>query len=139
VFRAKGLRKQDIFFHGEFPMSFVYKLTNTRLFKDIDRMEDKLFNRPDGLHPNRESPVRFEIIQETMKRGKGGPPNRMIPVMMPTLFGIRKTLTSLEKTPPNPRTRADEILFLEIEAYALKLGASSIGYTQIPERWVFQG
>lgn len=120
-------------------MSFAGKLANTRMFKDINRWEDELFTNPDGLHPTSESPIRFEIIKETLKRGEGGPPKRMIPIMIPTLFGIRKTLQSLKDNPAPPRKNAEADLFPEIESYALKLGASSIGYTQIPKRWVFQG
>lgn len=76
-------------------------------------MEAELFLSQDGLLPTRESPVRFEIMQETMKRGKGGPPKRMIPIMIPTLFGIRKTLQTLEDNPTNPKTRAEPVSSLK--------------------------
>ena len=90
------------------------------------------------MQPTEESPVRFEIMKETMKRGEGGPPARMLPIMLPTLFGIQKSLKSVKDNPATPKTQADAALFQEIEAYALGLGASSVGYTKVPARWVFQ-
>ena len=114
------------------------KLSQTKLFTATDRMEDELFAQRDVIHPDEESPVRFEIMKETMKRGEGGPPAQMIPIMIPTLFGIQKSLKSLKDNPLTPETQAKTELFQEIEAYTLKLGASSIGYTKVPSRWVFQ-
>ena len=114
------------------------KLSKTKMFTATDRMEDDLFAREDVIHPTAESPVRFEIMKETLKRGEGGPPAQMIPIMIPTLFGIQKSLKSLKDNPPTPKTQANADLFQEIESYAQNLGASSIGYTKVPPRWVFQ-
>ena len=114
------------------------KLSKTKLFTATDRMEDELFTKENVIHPTAESPVRFEIMKETLKRGEGGPPAQMIPIMMPTLFGIQKSLKSLKDNPPIPKTQANVDLFQEIESYAQNLGASSIGYTKVPHRWVFQ-
>ena len=114
------------------------QLTKTKMFTATDRLEDELFACTDVIHPTEESPLRFEIMKESMKRGKGGPPAQMIPIMLPTLLGIQKSLKSLKDNPPAPKIQADAALFQEIEAYALKLGASSLGYTGVPARWVFQ-
>ena len=119
-------------------MSIVRKIAISPLFTGIDRMEDDLFARVDSVHPNEDSPVRFEITKELLKREKGGPPKRMLPIMMPTLFGIRESLGSLEENPAHPKTHGDRALFEEIEARAIKLGASSVGYTRVPPQWVFQ-
>ena len=78
---------------------FLKLLSKSSLFTGINSMEDNLVVRGDTLHATGESPVRFEIIQEGRKRGKGGPPKRLFPIMLPTLFGIRKTLLSLEANP----------------------------------------
>lgn len=119
-------------------MSIASKLARSSMFKAIDRLEDELFSRSDVVHPTDESPVRFEIVKEFMKRGSGGPPGKMLPIMLPTMFGIQKSLRSLKNNPSAPKTHANEDLFKEIEEYALKLGASSVGYTKVPPRWVFQ-
>jgi ferredoxin len=119
-------------------MSVTRKFSKTPFFSVVDTLEDALHARTDVIHPADESPLRFEITKETMKRGEGGPPAQMIPIMLPTLLGIHKSLRSLEDNPDTPETQGTESLFDEIESYALKLGASSVGYTKVPPRWVFQ-
>ncbi len=114
------------------------KLSKTKMFTATDRIEDALFASEDVIHPTAESPVRFEIMKETMKRGEGGPPIQMLPIMLPTLFGIQKSLKSLKDNPSTPKTQTTAEFMQEIESYALNLGASSIGYTKVPPRWVFQ-
>ena len=117
---------------------FLKSLVRSSLFIGIGQMEDELLAREDTLHSTIESPIRFEIIEEGRKRIKGGPPKRLLPIMLPTLFGIRKTLLSLINNPKDPNKLADNSLFLEIETSARKWGASSVGYTKVPARWVFQ-
>ena len=114
------------------------RLSKTKMFTATDRLEEEMFARTDFIHPTGESPERFEIMKETLKRGEGGPPAQLIPIMLPTLFGIHKSLKSIKDNLPAPKTQADATLFQEVEAYALKLGASSVGYTRVPGRWVFQ-
>ena len=99
-------------------------LTKTKMFTATDRLEDELFARTDFIHSTGESPVRFEIMKEILKRGEGGPPARMIPIMLPTLLGIHKSLRSIKDNPSIPQEQAAPALFQEIEEYALKLGAS---------------
>jgi ferredoxin len=108
------------------------------MFKNVDRMEDELYARPDGLHPAEDSPVRFEIIREAVKRSGNGPPKQMIPIMLPTLMGINKSLKSLADNPANPRTHADPALIEEIKELASCNDASSIGFTKVEAGWVFQ-
>jgi epoxyqueuosine reductase QueG len=62
----------------------------------------------------------------------------MLPIMLPTLFGIQTSLRSLRNNPTDPKKRVNPGFIKEIEAYALQLGASSIGYTKVPAQWVFQ-
>ena len=119
-------------------MNVKHILTKTPMFTVLDRLEDALFARRDMLHPTDESPVRFEIMKETVKRNGSGPPLRMLPIMLPTVFGMQKSLRGVRNNPAVPQKQGDADLFQEIEAYARKLGASSIGYTKVPARWVFQ-
>lgn len=119
-------------------MSISRRIAVSPMFTAVDRMEDELYARSDVIHSNDESPVRFEIMKETMKRNEGGPPARMLSIMLPTLFGIRKSLSSLEDNSATPKTIGSEELFHEIERYALDLGASSVGYSKVPNRWVFK-
>ncbi len=82
------------------------QLKKPPMFTYIDRAEDELYTREDTLHPVDESPVRFEIMKETLKRGEGGPTLNVLPIMNPRLFGIRKTLRSLKDNPVTPKRLA---------------------------------
>ena len=119
-------------------MSFATKLARTRMFTGIEKLENDLYAREDVVHPDKDSPDRFEIVKEMMKREEGGPPIQMLPIMLPTQQGIRTSLNSLKDNPSHPETLADESLFPEIEREALRLGASSVGYTKVPQQWIFQ-
>lgn len=119
-------------------MSISKHLAKTRLFTKIDEMEDKLAARKDVLHSSEGSPLRFEIMKERLKSNEGGPPVRMLPYMLQCLSGINESLKTLDENPSAPITEADQYLYREIEELALKLGATSIGYTKLPNRWIFQ-
>jgi ferredoxin len=54
------------------------------------------------------------------------------------MLGMRKSLRSLGKNPDQPRTEATADLIADLEPYLLGLGASSVGYTQVPERLIFR-
>ena len=119
-------------------MSITMNIRRIPMFKNIDRMEDELYARQDVIHPLEDSPVRFEIVSESVKRGGSGPPKRLIPIMIPTLMGINKSLKSLADNPTNPKTLADPDLLEQIEELASRNGASSFGYTKVEPGWVFQ-
>jgi Pyruvate/2-oxoacid:ferredoxin oxidoreductase delta subunit len=119
-------------------MSITNAFRKLPMFKNIDRLEDELFARKDMIHAVEDSPVRFEIMREMVKRGGEGPPKQMIPIMFPTLFGINKSLKSLEENPVNPRTQAQAAMIDEIRTLAFKFSASSIGFVKVKPEWVFQ-
>ena len=119
-------------------MSISKYLTKTSLFTRIDEMEADLAARKDVLHSTKDSPVRFDIIKERLKSNEGGPPVRMLPYMLQCLSGINESLSTLDENPSDPKTKADQDLFREIEELALELGATSIGYTRLPNRWIFK-
>jgi len=108
----------------------------------VDRMdvwEDKVAAMPEAHRSVEDSPVRFEIMKEKMKRDKGGPDPSLTPYLPPMLLGIRTSMLSLRKNPPQPKSHVPEGFLDELEDYAQSLGVSSIGYTRVPERWIFQG
>jgi epoxyqueuosine reductase QueG len=53
-------------------------------------------------------------------------------------MGILKSLRSLRENPNPSRTEAPPELITDLEAYLLGRGASSVGYTHVPERWIFR-
>ena len=119
-------------------MSLTLKISQTRLFTDIYKMEDELNAREDVLHPVEDSPVRFDILQGRFNRGGEGPPKRLLPIMIRIMMGIRRSLRTLADNPTEPEAIADPSVIEEIEQYILKLGASSVGYVKVPSRWIFQ-
>ena len=58
--------------------------------------------------------------------------------MGPTMLGMLKSLRSLKKNPSQPKTEGSLELIEELQRYLLGLGASSVGYTRVPERWIFR-
>ena len=119
-------------------MSLTMLFRKSAMFKKVDKLEDAVSTRKDVIRPADDSPERFEIMRETLKRGGSGPPVKMIPIMIPTLGGIRKSLKSLADNPAAPKTHASPALIEEIEQLAIEHGASSIGYAKVSPRWVFQ-
>ena len=96
---------------------FLRLMSKGPLFTGIDKMEDELLSREDTLHSTAESPIRFEIIREGKKRGKGGPPKRLITIMLPILFGIRKTLLSLKDNPTFPNAPVNSTFIILISNF----------------------
>jgi len=119
-------------------MGLSKKIAKTRLFSDVEILESNLADWEDVVHPTELSPERFDILRERLKSTEAGPPVRMLPTMLQCLGGIKESLRSLDENPPAPKTRVREEFLFEIEETALALGASSIGYTKLPPRWVFQ-
>ena len=109
------------------------------LIGQMDKWEQYLVSYSGMYHSVQDSPVRFEIMKEGMKRGKGGMEADLATIMPPTIMGMRKSMLSLRRNPPHPKSVASKGFLDELESYAKSLGVSSIGYTQVPERWIFQG
>ncbi len=122
--------------------SFSHRLREKMMsnpFFDMYRQEDQITELPGVYRWTEDSPVRFEIMKERMKRGDGGPGGfRSMSIMAPTMLGMRESLRSVGKNPDQPKTVAPPDLIDDLEAYLLGLGASSVGYTRVPKRWIFQ-
>ena len=119
-------------------MSLTKNLAKSRLFTSVMELEDQLAARSDVIHSTASSPHRFDIIKGRLESTEGGPPVRLLPIMLACLSGIKESLVTIDDNPPDPETAAGDDLIKEIEAEAFRLGASSIGYTKLPRRWVFQ-
>jgi ferredoxin len=105
----------------------------------MDRWEDEIVALPDTYKSVPESPVRFEIMKEGLKRGHPGMESEILHIMPPILLGMRRSMRSLRKNPLQPKRRAPRGFLDELEAYARSLNVASVGYTQVPERWIFYG
>ena len=105
----------------------------------IDAWENRVAAMSAAHHSAADAPVRFEIMKEKLKRKNTGLDPAVAPIMPMTMWGVMRSMTLLKKNPAQPKTRVPEGFLLELEDYARALGVSSIGYTQVPERWIFEG
>jgi Pyruvate/2-oxoacid:ferredoxin oxidoreductase delta subunit len=119
-------------------MSITKQISKTRLFTEVDQLEKDLSARTDVVKPVDLSPTRFDILKGRLESTDGGPPVRLFPTMLQCLAGIKESFKSLEENPAEPITEAADSLISEIQKYAIELGASSVGYTRLPPRWVFK-
>lgn len=109
------------------------------LIGQMDKWEDRVAAMPETHKSLPGAPVRFEIMKEGIKRGKISMEPELTTIMPPTLLGMRKSMLSLHKNPSHPNSQVPEGFLDELENYARSLGVSSIGYTRVPEKWIFQG
>ena len=116
----------------------MLKLVFGPLIGRIDAWEDGVAAMPEAHRSVEDSPVRFEILREKMKRKGGGPDPTLAALMPPTILGVRTSMQSLRSNPPRPKSRVPDGFSGEFERYARTVGVSSIGYTQVPERWIFR-
>jgi NAD-dependent dihydropyrimidine dehydrogenase PreA subunit len=106
---------------------------------NLAELEHQVTEAPGAHCWTEDSPIRFDIMKETKERGKGGPSGaRSIEIMAPTTLDVLKSLRSLNRNPRRPKTEAPPALVEELKEYLLGLGASSVGYTRVPEHWIFQ-
>jgi epoxyqueuosine reductase QueG len=54
------------------------------------------------------------------------------------MVGLMRSYKSVKSNPTQPKTKAPPELFDDLKAFLLGLGASSVGFTQVPERWIFK-
>jgi len=118
---------------------WIQKLVMGPTLGRIDALEDRVAAMAEAHRWVADSPVRFEIMREKLKRAGGGPDRSLARYIPAIIAGVSRSMTSLKKNPRQPIERAPEGFLADVEQYARSLGVSSVGYTRVPERWVFQG
>jgi ferredoxin len=105
-------------------------------------LEQALADANHMVHADESSPERFEIVLEAIKRsGKPHLPVRpliALTVMPSIITHMRRSLTSLDRNPKDPRTEIDASSLADLEDYASRLGIGAIDYTRLPRKLVFQ-
>lgn len=100
---------------AEIPMNMMRRLNLGPIWK----VEDDLATRPGAVHAAAGSPERFEIVAEAMDRSHRPPAAlRVLPHMMASMVGIRRSLRTVDKNPSQPRVRISESELAELEEYA---------------------
>jgi hypothetical protein len=74
-------------------------------FSYMAKREAKLAEVPGAVGPKKDSPARFEIIQEKLKRGDDTKEPRIIPLLMSNLIGVNRSIKSIKKNHPNQRRK----------------------------------
>jgi ferredoxin len=130
-------------------MTFKTRLTNAfkqRILKpQMDRQgswERMVVDIPEATRGGENSPVRFNIPREWIKLEGEHPPLPGFPKSAPQMIGsivnIRKSIFDLEKNPVDGKKRIDPKLLDELRLFAKSVGADEIGFTAVPQQWVFQ-
>ena len=115
------------------------KMMMPSLLKRMDAWEESVVARPKTHKSLPDAPVRFEIMKEGLKRGKARMEPELATIMPGIMLGMRTSMLSLRKNPRLPTTCVPEGFLAELETYAESIGVSSVGYTQVPEQWIFAG
>jgi epoxyqueuosine reductase QueG len=58
--------------------------------------------------------------------------------MIGSIFNIRKSIYDLEKNPANGKKQIDVETLIDLRKFALAAGASGIGFSEVPQKWVFK-
>ena len=122
---------------AELRMRILHRVYLSRL---ISR-EVELATRPDLVHASGNSPTRFDIVLEGLKREPSGPPaaGNAMRHMLGSMWGIHRSLQSVDSNPSQARTRMLAGELAELEEFARSAGVDDIGYAQLSETLVFQG
>ena len=108
----------------------------------MDAWEKNVIDRPGALSGGENSPVRFHIPRESLKlKGDHAPlPGfpRSLPEMIGSITNIRRSVLDLDRNPEDGRKRFDEETLMGLRKFALSVGADEIGFTTVPQEWVFQ-
>lgn len=105
----------------------------------IKHLEDEVTRRPGAIRSDPRSAERFEIVDAMSEDAR--PPGfpRSMHYMLGSLHGMHRSLRSLREEPTHPRRRAEPGLVSWIRRRAVALGASSVGFAQVPPHLVFRG
>jgi ferredoxin len=112
------------------------------LLNRMDSWEAIVINRPGALRGGENSPVRFNIPREGLKMEGDHPPMpgfpRSFPQMLGSVKSIRKSVLDLDRNPTDGKKEIDPQTLHELQRYAKSAGADEIGYSSVPQEWVFQ-
>ena len=130
-------------------MNFKIRLTNffkQRVLKPQinrqERWEQRVVDIPGATRGGENSPTRFNIPRAGIELEGDQAPLPGFPVSAPQMIGsiinIRRSIYDLEKNPENGRKQIDSWTLAELRNYALAIGASEIGFAEVPREWVFK-
>lgn len=121
-------------------MIFIFKRQGLPKFEKVVDLENSLADKEYTLKFSEQSPERFDIPLEIVRRNVKRPPLVLtsLKYILSSLKNIKNAVLSLNQNPKEPKTSLPEIELKELENYAFSLNICSIGYTKVPEKLIFQ-
>ena len=119
--------------------NFGYKKVGLPRTMKMLEMEDQLAFEEDFLKYTDDSPIRFDIPVEIGRREKSGVPItlRLLPRMLSCVRNIEKAITELKDNPTDARKTIQDNELKNLEIYIKSLDISGIGYTKVPQEFIF--
>ncbi|MFX0022606.1 MAG: hypothetical protein ACFE9S_09780, partial [Candidatus Hermodarchaeota archaeon] len=122
--------------------AILIKIGKPRYMKILEK-EEKITDLYNCISFIPESPVRFEIPLEAIKRIEEGNPTKffrfkILHVMIGSIRGIFKGFKEINKNPSCPKTTISDIKLQELQEFIMSLGIGMIGYCKIPSKYIFQ-
>jgi ferredoxin len=112
------------------------------LLKNLDAWEASVIERPGALRGGDNSPVRFHIPREGLKMEGDHAPMPGFPRSFLQVIGsvtnIRKSVQDLDLNPVDGSKRIHPETLAELTGFARSVGADEIGFSPVPQEWVFQ-
>ena len=68
-------------------------------FSNMAEQEAELAKVPGAVRPKGDSPVRFEIIREKLRRGDDTKSFNVISILMKTMVGVNRSIKSIKNNP----------------------------------------
>jgi epoxyqueuosine reductase len=107
-----------------------------------ERWEQRVVDIPNATRGGDISPMRFNIPRAGIElEGDHAPlPGfpKSAPQMISSIINIRRSIYDLEKNPRNGNKNIDARILAELCDYAREVGASEIGFANVPREWVFK-
>lgn len=130
-------------------MTLKKRLTNffkqkvlSPLIDNIEEWEAEVIRRPGSMPGGENSPSRFNIPREGLKRDTDGPPLPGFPKSGPQIFGsitnIHHSVQELKENPKDGKKQMDAETLEAMIAYAKSVGADELGFTPVRQEWVFK-
>jgi Pyruvate/2-oxoacid:ferredoxin oxidoreductase delta subunit len=130
-------------------MTLKSKLTDTfknnvlkPLLARMDAWEAIVIQRPGAMQGGEASPVRFNIPREGLKLESDDPPlpgfPRSFPQMLGSMKNTRKSVLDLDRNPNPGKIQIDPETLDALFTFSNAAGADVIGFSTVPEEWVFQ-
>ena len=114
------------------------KLVMEPVLDRMDRREAQILDAPASHRWDSESPVRFHIMREALKRGAFDASRIRSPMMMRSLLGIFKSIRDLKQNRDVHKTQITDADLRDLISLLKSLGVTSAGFTRVPARWVFK-